>query len=59
MLYEVITLRANIGLISDIEVARRFGAEGVGLYRTEFPYMARSDFPSRDDQYNLYRRVVV
>ncbi len=53
-----ITLRANIGLISDIEVAQRFGAEGVGLYRTEFPYMARGDFPDRDDQYELYRTVV-
>lgn len=55
---ERIILRANIGLISDIDVAQRFGAEGVGLYRTEFPYMARGDFPSRDDQYQLYRRVV-
>jgi phosphotransferase system enzyme I (PtsP) len=53
-----ITLRANIGLISDIEVALRFGAEGVGLYRTEFPYMTRGDFPNRADQYHLYRRVV-
>jgi phosphotransferase system enzyme I (PtsP) len=55
---EKITLRANIGLISDINVAKRFGAEGVGLYRTEFPYMARGDFPSRNDQYELYSRVV-
>lgn len=54
----LITLRANIGLISDISVAKRFGAEGVGLYRTEFPYMARGDFPSRNDQYELYSRVV-
>jgi len=53
-----IILRANIGLISDINVAKRFGAEGVGLYRTEFPYMARGDFPSREDQYELYSRVV-
>lgn len=53
-----INLRANIGLISDIEVARKFGAEGVGLYRTEFPYMTRGNFPDRDDQYQLYRRVV-
>ncbi|TLM64562.1 MAG: GAF domain-containing protein, partial [Deltaproteobacteria bacterium] len=53
-----INLRANIGLISDIDVARRFGAEGVGLYRTEFPYMTRSHFPDRDEQYQLYRRVV-
>ena len=53
-----ICLRANIGLISDIEVAKHHGAEGVGLYRTEFPYMARSNFPDRDDQYMLYKRVV-
>lgn len=55
---ERIILRANIGLISDINVAMRFGAEGVGLYRTEFPYMARGDFPGRNDQYELYSRVV-
>ncbi len=55
---ERIILRANIGLISDINVAKRFGAEGVGLYRTEFPYMARGDFPDRGDQYELYSRVV-
>ncbi len=53
-----ITLRANIGLISDVNFAMRFGAEGVGLYRTEFPYMARGDFPSRQEQYELYRRVI-
>jgi phosphotransferase system enzyme I (PtsP) len=53
-----VVLRANIGLISDVEVARRNGAEGVGLYRTEFPYMARGQFPDRLDQYQLYRKVV-
>ena len=55
---ERVVLRANIGLVSDIEVARRNGAEGVGLYRTEFPYMARGSFPDRQDQYLLYRKVV-
>jgi len=53
-----ILLRANIGLLSDINIARRNGAEGVGLYRTEFPYMARSSFPDREDQYQLYKRVI-
>ncbi|TYO98226.1 phosphotransferase system enzyme I (PtsP) [Geothermobacter ehrlichii] len=53
-----IVLRANIGLVSDIEIARHNGARGVGLYRTEFPYMARGGFPDRDDQYRLYRKVV-
>ncbi len=55
---ETITLRANIGLLSDIEIACRNGADGVGLYRTEFPYMARTSFPDRKDQYQLYRKVI-
>ncbi|MEZ4483343.1 MAG: phosphoenolpyruvate--protein phosphotransferase [Syntrophotaleaceae bacterium] len=53
-----VVLRANIGLVSDMAIARRNGAEGVGLYRTEFPYMIRADFPDRDEQYRLYARVV-
>lgn len=53
-----IHLRANIGLVSDIGIAKNHGAEGVGLYRTEFPYMARSTFPDRDDQYQLYKKVI-
>lgn len=53
-----VKLRANIGLIGDVPIALRNGAEGVGLYRTEFPYMARSEFPDRAEQYQLYRRIV-
>ncbi len=53
-----VVLRANIGLVSDMAVAQRNGAEGVGLYRTEFPYMIRGEFPTRDEQYRLYARVV-
>jgi len=53
-----IHLRANIGLVSDIGIAKSHGAEGVGLYRTEFPYMARSTFPDRADQYQLYKKVI-
>jgi len=53
-----VVLRANIGLVSDMAIAQRNGAEGVGLYRTEFPYMIRGDFPDREEQYRLYSRVV-
>ncbi len=53
-----ITLSANIGLISDVRVANLHGAEGVGLYRTEFPYMARSAFPSREEQAVIYRKIL-
>jgi phosphotransferase system, enzyme I, PtsP len=51
-------LHANIGLLSDVRVALANGAEGVGLYRTEFPYMTRTSFPDRQEQYQLYRRVL-
>jgi len=54
----IVTLRANVGLISDIPIALRNGARGVGLYRTEFPYMARGSFPDRNDQYQLYSKVI-
>ncbi len=53
-----VSLRANVGLLSDVSIARAYGAEGVGLYRTELPYMARSSFPDRQTQYQIYRRVV-
>ena len=53
-----IVLNANIGLISDVKVAHLHGAEGVGLYRTEFPYMARSGFPSRTEQAAIYRKIL-
>lgn len=51
-------LRANIGLLSDVRVALANGAEGVGLYRTEFPYMTRKAFPLRSEQYELYRKIL-
>lgn len=53
-----VTLRANIGLISDVAIAQQNGADGVGLYRTEFPYMTRNKFPDRNDQYQLCRKIV-
>lgn len=53
-----VILRANIGLISDIRVAVANGAEGVGLYRTEFPYMTRTSFPDRHEQAALYRKIL-
>ena len=53
-----VILRANIGLLSDIRVALSNGAEGVGLYRTEFPYMARKAFPNRFEQTALYQKIL-
>ena len=53
-----LSLRANVGLLSDIDLARSHGAEGIGLYRTEFPFMVRPSFPGRQEQYRLYRQVI-
>jgi phosphotransferase system, enzyme I, PtsP len=53
-----VRLCANIGLLSDIRVALANGAEGVGLYRTEFPYMTRKAFPDRMEQFVLYRKIL-
>jgi len=53
-----ITLLANIELPEDAKQAARMGAEGVGLYRTEFLYMNRKDLPDEDEQYDAYARVI-
>jgi phosphotransferase system enzyme I (PtsP) len=53
-----ISLYANIGLIADLMFAHRHGAEGVGLYRTEFPFLTYRDFPDEEEQFQLYARVV-
>lgn len=53
-----VVLNANIGLISDVRVANAHGAEGVGLYRTEFPYMTRTTFPDRYQQAAVYRKIL-
>ena len=49
---------ANINLLGDLKAANEFRAEGVGLYRTEFPFMIRSSFPSEEEQYLIYCRLV-
>ena len=49
---------ANIGTIRDCEGAQRNGAEGVGLYRTEFLFMDRDQLPSEEEQFIAYKEVV-
>ncbi|MBI2361646.1 MAG: phosphoenolpyruvate--protein phosphotransferase [Deltaproteobacteria bacterium] len=53
-----VSLYANIGLLGDVAFAQLHGAQGIGLYRTEIPFLAHRDFPSEEEQYALYRRVV-
>ena len=52
-----IVLSANIELPSELASVAANGAEGVGLYRTEFLYINRSDMPSEEEQYEVYRKV--
>lgn len=51
-------LVANIGTPNDVDAALANGAQGVGLYRTEFLYMDRADIPSEQEQYLAYRKVL-
>lgn len=53
-----VTLYVNTGLLSDISPAHASGAEGVGLYRTEFPFMIRQRFPGEEEQRQIYRQVL-
>jgi len=51
----VIPLWVNTGVAADVQRAREFGAEGVGLYRTEVSFLLRDRFPSEEEQRQLYR----
>ncbi len=53
-----VPLYANAGLLSDVTPSLRRGAEGIGLYRTEFPFMIRSRFPGEEEQRAIYRQVL-
>ncbi len=49
---------ANIELMDEIEIARQHGAEGIGLFRTEYLFLGRKDLPSEEEQYEAYRQVL-
>jgi phosphotransferase system enzyme I (PtsI) len=53
-----IALHANIELPGDIAEALEGGAEGIGLFRTEFLFLDRGDMPDEDEQYEAYKKVV-
>src|SRR5207249_284355 len=53
-----VSMYANVGLLADLMFAHRHGAEGVGLYRTEFPFITYREFPDEEEQYQLYARLV-
>ena len=52
-----VVLSANIELPEDVEAVAAHGAEGIGLYRTEFLYLNRTTLPTEDEQFETYRKV--
>ena len=53
-----IPLHVNTGLLEDISPSLNSGAEGVGLYRTEIPFLMRDGFPGEDEQAAIYQQVL-
>ena len=53
-----IRLQANVEMMEEIPSLKLFGAEGVGLYRTEILYLNRENLPDEEEQYRTYRRLV-
>lgn len=53
-----VRLQVNVGLMADVPPAIQAGAEGVGLYRTEVPFLIRERFPTEEEQVHLYRELL-
>nr|WP_297872698.1 phosphoenolpyruvate--protein phosphotransferase [uncultured Blautia sp.] len=53
-----VNLYANIGSVSDVGYALENDAGGIGLFRSEFLYLGRNDFPSEEEQFQAYKQVV-
>jgi phosphoenolpyruvate-protein phosphotransferase (PTS system enzyme I) len=52
-----IRVGANIELLAEMDIVERYGAEGVGLYRTEYIYLSRKTLPTENDHYHIYRKL--
>jgi phosphotransferase system enzyme I (PtsI) len=53
-----IKLYANIQLPEEVETALKYGAEGIGLFRTEYLYLKRKDLPSEEEQFFSYKKII-
>ncbi|MFC0215086.1 phosphoenolpyruvate--protein phosphotransferase [Paenibacillus chartarius] len=53
-----VELAANIGSVEDLQKVLENGAEGIGLFRTEFLYMGRSSLPTEEEQFQIYKHVL-
>ena len=48
---------ANIELLEEMDIVERYGAQGIGLYRTEYIYLSRKTLPTEMDHYHIYRKL--
>ena len=53
-----VKLLANIELVEELPSVLEYGAEGIGLYRTEFLYLNRKELPSEDEHFKVYEKVI-
>jgi phosphoenolpyruvate-protein kinase (PTS system EI component) len=49
---------ANVNILQDVQTAVDHGAEGIGLYRSEFPFIIRNAAPTEEEQLHIYRRII-
>jgi phosphotransferase system enzyme I (PtsI) len=52
-----IKVGANIELLAEMDIVERYGADGIGLYRTEYIYLSRKTLPTEMDHYHIYRKL--
>ncbi len=48
---------ANIELLAEMDIVERYGAQGIGLYRTEYIYLSKKQLPTEMDHYHIYRKL--
>ena len=56
--HKFISIQANVGLVADLDNALKNNAKGIGLYRTEIPFMTRDNFPSEEEQRIIYTQFM-
>ncbi len=56
--HEPISLQANVSMIADVSLAVQYAADGIGLFRTELPFLMAGKLLSEEEQFDIYRTVV-
>lgn len=54
----VVRLSANIEMLNELDTLEQYGGEGVGLFRTEYLFLAKETFPSEEEQFIVYKNIV-